>query len=109
MSESVAACVSCLTVDVCVGPKCLSLQGMPLFVQIDTFDDLSSPEPETAHRCYCKIKTFRDKVSLFSLVMLFSCNMDDKNLLVNCLCESPMQHKFVGAVACAWLPVVLVF
>eukprot|EP00117_Sycon_ciliatum_P010611 scpid71663/ scgid12445/ Grainyhead-like protein 2 homolog; Brother of mammalian grainyhead; Transcription factor CP2-like 3 len=36
------------------------VRGMPLFLQVDTFDNFSA-DAEASHRCYCKIKVFRDK------------------------------------------------
>ena len=40
-----------------------SLQGIPLHLQIDTYEDLTNPDAEPVHRSFCQIKVFRDKVS----------------------------------------------
>eukprot|EP00116_Pleurobrachia_bachei_P005522 sb/3465784/ len=37
------------------------IKGTPLYIQIDTFEDTDSLNPEPADRCYCQIKVFRDK------------------------------------------------
>ena len=39
------------------------LQGIPLHLQIDTYEDLTNPDAEPVHRTFCQIKVFRDKVS----------------------------------------------
>lgn len=39
----------------------LYLQGLPLHIQIDTFED--PRDPQVSHRGYCQIKVFCDKVS----------------------------------------------
>lgn len=41
----------------------LPLQGIPLHLQIDTYEDLTNPDAEPVHRSFCQIKVFRDKVS----------------------------------------------
>lgn len=46
----------------------LTVQGIPLFLMVDTYEDVKSPiESEPTHRCYCKVKVFRDKVSVSDL------------------------------------------
>jgi len=37
------------------------VKGTPLYIQMDTFEDTDSLNPEPADRCYCQIKVFRDK------------------------------------------------
>eukprot|EP00118_Oscarella_pearsei_P016403 m.155984 g.155984 ORF g.155984 m.155984 type:complete len:565 (+) comp38684_c0_seq2:73-1767(+) len=37
------------------------VKGIPLHLQIDTYDDLVNPSVEPVHRAYCQIKVFRDK------------------------------------------------
>ena len=32
------------------------IKGTPLYIQIDTFEDTDSLNPEPADRCYCQIK-----------------------------------------------------
>ena len=50
--------------------KCLikfshfNLQGIPLHLQIDTYEDLTNPDAEPIHRALCQIKVFRDKVCI---------------------------------------------
>ena len=41
----------------------LYLQGIPLHLQVDTYEDLTNPDAEPVHRSFCQIKVFRDKVS----------------------------------------------
>lgn len=41
------------------------VKGYPLHVVVDTHESLDSDAAEPAHRAYCKVKIFRDKVSLF--------------------------------------------
>ena len=38
------------------------LQGIPLHLQIDTYEDLTNADAEPVHRSFCQIKVFRDKV-----------------------------------------------
>lgn len=40
-----------------------SWQGIPLHLQIDTYEDINNPDAEPIHRAFCQIKVFRDKVS----------------------------------------------
>eukprot|EP00117_Sycon_ciliatum_P045410 scpid32861/ scgid32641/ Grainyhead-like protein 2 homolog; Transcription factor CP2-like 3 len=58
------------TARVVVRVNCLStefstqkgVKGIPLFLMMDTYEDVNaSMESEPAHRCYCKVKVFRDK------------------------------------------------
>ena len=42
----------------------LILQGIPLHLQIDTYEDLTNPDAEPIHRGLCQIKVFRDKVGI---------------------------------------------
>jgi hypothetical protein len=39
------------------------VQGIPLHLQIDTYEDLGVADAEPIHRAFCQIKIFRDKVS----------------------------------------------
>lgn len=45
------------------------LQGIPLHLQIDTYEDLTNPDAEPVHRSFCQIKVFRDKVSESWLIL----------------------------------------
>ena len=47
----------------------LPLQGIPLHLQIDTYEDLTNPDAEPVHRSFCQIKVFRDKVSKSWLIL----------------------------------------
>lgn len=42
----------------------LTLQGLPLHLQVDTFDDIREGSTPV-HRGYCQIKVFCDKVQCF--------------------------------------------
>lgn len=48
------------------------VKGMPLRVQIDTYDDLTSSYNDSipVHRAYCQVKSFRDKVSNLFIILL---------------------------------------
>ena len=53
-------------------------QGIPLHLQIDTYEDIANADAEPVHRSFCQIKVFRDKVNEyvvrpFSLLELFKC------------------------------------
>ncbi|XP_078371214.1 grainyhead-like protein 2 homolog isoform X2 [Oculina patagonica] len=37
------------------------VKGIPLHLQIDTYEDLTNPDAEPVHRSFCQIKVFRDK------------------------------------------------
>lgn len=37
------------------------VKGIPLHLQIDTYEDIPSPDTEPVHRSFCQIKVFRDK------------------------------------------------
>lgn len=52
--------------------KCVSPQGFPLHIQVDTTDDLREGAPPI-HRGYCQIKVFCDKVSCFLLLQFVFC------------------------------------
>ncbi len=43
------------------------LKGIPLHLQVDTYEDLASPNVDPVHRAFCQIKVFRDKASTVSL------------------------------------------
>lgn len=59
------------------------LQGLPLHVQIDTFED--PRDTQIFHRGYCQIKVFCDKVSLSNKVQLliYYVNMRDESISSN--------------------------
>ena len=37
-------------------------QGLPLHIQIDTYEDYRDPNAPVSHRAYCQVKSFCDKV-----------------------------------------------
>jgi transcription factor CP2-like protein len=37
------------------------VKGIPLHLQVDTYEDLMNPDAEACHRGFCQIKVFRDK------------------------------------------------
>ncbi|RMX37016.1 hypothetical protein pdam_00005052, partial [Pocillopora damicornis] len=37
------------------------VKGIPLHLQIDTYEDITNPDAEPVHRSFCQIKVFRDK------------------------------------------------
>ncbi|CAH3197079.1 unnamed protein product, partial [Porites evermanni] len=37
------------------------VKGIPLHLQIDTYEDINNPDAEPIHRAFCQIKVFRDK------------------------------------------------
>ncbi len=43
-------------------------QGIPLHLQIDTYEDVGVADAEPIHRAFCQIKIFRDKVSFMNKV-----------------------------------------
>jgi hypothetical protein len=45
------------------------IQGIPLHLQIDTYEDIGVADAEPIHRAFCQIKIFRDKVSLLTVVL----------------------------------------
>ncbi|CAG7815446.1 unnamed protein product [Allacma fusca] len=61
------------TAKINVAVQCLStdfssqkgVKGLPLHLQIDTYDDPRDPNCPIYHRAYCQIKVFCDKVSTF--------------------------------------------
>ena len=38
------------------------VKGIPLHLVVDTYEDLDTDKCEPAHRGYCRVKIFRDKV-----------------------------------------------
>jgi len=46
----------------CLKSSRLNFQGIPLHLQIDTYEDPDSSDAEPVHRAFCQIKVFRDKV-----------------------------------------------
>ena len=40
------------------------VKGLPLHVVIDIYEDLENETAEPVHRAYCRVKIFRDKVSI---------------------------------------------
>ena len=55
------------------------LQGIPLHLQIDTYEDLTNPDAEPVHRSFCQIKVFRDKVSEPWFISIFEGLHEKKN------------------------------
>ena len=53
-------CVNCLSTDFSAQK---GVAGIPLHFLVDTYEDLD-PNAEPVHRAVCKIKVFRDKVSM---------------------------------------------
>jgi len=41
------------------------VKGLPLHIVIDTYEDLENEAAEPVHRAYCRVKIFRDKVSVW--------------------------------------------
>ncbi|KXJ11405.1 Grainyhead-like protein 2-like [Exaiptasia diaphana] len=50
--------INCLSTD--FSPQ-KGVKGIPLHLQIDTYEDPDSPDAEPIHRAFCQIKVFRDK------------------------------------------------
>lgn len=50
--------INCLSTD--FSPQ-KGVRGIPLHLQIDTYEDLANPDAEPVHRALCQIKVFRDK------------------------------------------------
>lgn len=46
------------------------LQGLPLHIQIDTYED--PRDTQIYHRGYCQIKVFCDKVSILLLLFILT-------------------------------------
>ena len=39
------------------------VKGIPLYLLVDTYEDIESESADPVHRAFCRIKIFRDKVS----------------------------------------------
>ncbi|EDO44423.1 predicted protein, partial [Nematostella vectensis] len=50
--------INCLSTD--FSPQ-KGVKGIPLHLQIDTYEDVDNPDAEPVHRAFCQIKVFRDK------------------------------------------------
>lgn len=50
--------INCLSTD--FSPQ-KGVKGIPLHLQVDTYEDLNNSESEPVHRGFCQIKVFRDK------------------------------------------------
>ncbi|EDV24864.1 uncharacterized protein TRIADDRAFT_25702, partial [Trichoplax adhaerens] len=57
-NAKIAARINCLSTD--FSPQ-KGVKGIPLHLQIDTYEDLTSSDVEPVHRAFCKVKIFRDK------------------------------------------------
>ena len=40
------------------------VKGLPLHLVVDTYEDMDTDKCEPVHRGYCRVKIFRDKVSV---------------------------------------------
>eukprot|EP00794_Sanderia_malayensis_P007236 gene7236-8044_t len=50
--------INCLSTD--FSPQ-KGVKGIPLHLQVDTFEDLITPDVDPVHRAFCQMKVFRDK------------------------------------------------
>lgn len=57
------------------------LQGLPLHIQIDTYDDPRDTGVPVYHRAYCQIKVFCDKVLYYAIESIVNKTQQQNNNL----------------------------
>ena len=69
------------------------IQGIPLHLQIDTYEDIGVADAEPIHRAFCQIKIFRDKVSSITYKPHQQFNIEIQILLITYLKGAERKNK----------------